>query len=152
MHQFLKLAGLFEENSTHRIWNMTLGPGESTGMHRHDYDYHFVVKSEAQHAIFGPSGEYITDFWSSGEIGFVIDGDELLPTVDFMTIPRVHAAKNVGNTTYNGILYEFKETTIGQCHVVNDGVPNTSGAPVFSISAISGIGIASALLLLCYGW
>lgn len=135
---------VIEENSTHRIWNFSLAPGESTGMHRHDYDYHFVVKSEGQHAIFGPSGAHITDFWSSGEIGFVIDGDELHPTVDFMTIPRIHAAKNIGNTTYSGILYEFKESTIGQCDAVNVGVQETNGASLLFIVASSGVAIASA--------
>lgn len=142
---------IIHENATHRIWNVTLGPGQSTGMHRHDYDYHFVVKSEAQHAIFGPSGEYIIDFWSKGEIGFIIDGDTLLPTVDFIDIPRVHLAKNIGNTTYNGILYEFKKRTIGQCHKVdtaltlddseNDSVvlTTTSSAAVFGVSATIGV-------------
>ena len=107
---FLYLTGsiIINENTTHRVWNLTLGPGQSTGMHRHDYDYHFIVTSEAQHAIYGPDGNYITDFWSSGEIGFIINGDNLEPTIDFMVIPRVHVAKNIGNTTYSGILYEFK--------------------------------------------
>ena len=142
------------KNTTHCIWNFTLGPGESTGMHRHDYDYLFVVKSEAQHAIFGPSGEYINDFWSSGEIGFIVNGDQLVPTVDFMNIPRVHAAKNIGNTTYNGILYEFKKRTIGQCDAVDsdlmnsDGTENdTSDTSVSSIAAFGVIGITAAIFM-----
>ena len=142
---FLYFTGsiIINENATHHVWNFTLGPGQSTGMHCHDYDYHFVVTSEAQYAIYGPGGDYITDFWSSGEIGFIINGDNLEPTVEFMVIPRVHAAKNIGNTTYSGILYEFKASTNGQC----DTSPSSNAPPKVVFTTVSFIAWGALILI-----
>ena len=121
-----------------RIWNFTLAPGESTAMHRHDYDYHFVVLGEAQHAIYGPDGEYIIDFWSSGVIGFKINGEFLEPTVDFITIPRTHVAKNIGNTTYYGILTESKTSTQGQCSGSESDNDGPASSSAYAASGSSG--------------
>ena len=44
---------LIHEDTTQRVWNFTLEPGQMTSMHRHDYDYTFVVIRPSTLEVFG---------------------------------------------------------------------------------------------------
>jgi len=94
-----------------RIWNMTLGPGATTSMHRHDHDYHFVVLQPAKLMLYAEDGSELFPFFASGTMGFTVTGDELKPIgATFpQPIPRVHAVKNVDGTAFEEILYESKQ-------------------------------------------
>ena len=102
---------LFEDATT-KIWNFTLGSGEMTSMHRHDCGYHFLATTSAELEVWGESGKRLMDInIKAGDIlGFSIDGDSLVQTASEnpVRIPRTHAAKNVGLTTFNEILFESK--------------------------------------------
>ena len=54
------------------MWNFTLKPGEMTSMHRHDYDYTFVVVQPSQLEVFGEDGARLFDFWAEGTKAFTI--------------------------------------------------------------------------------
>ena len=54
------------------MWNFTLKPGEMTSMHRHDYDYTFVVVQPSQLEVFGENGSRLFDFWAAGTKAFRI--------------------------------------------------------------------------------
>jgi len=86
-------------------------------MHRHDYPYHFVAIAPTQLEVYGEDGSRLFDFRAEGTLGFRIKGDFLDPIgVELPPVPRVHAAKNIGDTTYHEILYETKTQAIeGTC-------------------------------------
>lgn len=96
-----------------RVWNFTLAPGEMTSMHRHDYDYHFVAIKPTQLEVYGEDGSRLFDFTAAGVLGFKLVGDLLEPIgIDLpWPVPRVHAAKNIGESEYLEILFESKGTT-----------------------------------------
>jgi hypothetical protein len=98
------------EDAEVRVWNFTLGAGEMTSMHRHDHDYHFVAIQPTQLEVWSDSGERLFDFRAEGVLGFKIVGEFLEPIGIELPwpVPRTHAAKNIGNSTYYEILYERK--------------------------------------------
>lgn len=106
-------AVIFDDSTT-KIWNFTLGPGEMTTMHRHDCGYHFLALSSAELELYGNDGELLMDFnIKEGDIlGFSIQDEMLVQTASTnpIRIPRTHAAKNVGQTTFKEILFESKHT------------------------------------------
>ena len=96
-----------------RVWNFTLEPGQMTSMHKHDFDYSFVAVKPSRLEVFGEDGKRLFDFWAN-KLSLRVNGDYLEPTGDVKLpwkIPRVHAARNIGATTYNEILYENKYST-----------------------------------------
>lgn len=96
-----------------RVWNFTLAPGEMTSMHAHDYDYHFVAIQPTQLEVWGTNGDRLFDFRAEGVLGFKLSGDLLVPiNIELpFPVPRIHAAKNIGDSTYYEILYESKVST-----------------------------------------
>jgi hypothetical protein len=100
---------LIHEDEAVRVWNMTLAPGQMTSLHRHDYDYYFVVIEPAQLEVWGEDGSRLFDFRAEGTMGFTVQGDWLIPSVSLpRDVPRVHAAKNISPNTYYEILFETK--------------------------------------------
>jgi len=101
---------IYEDNNV-RIWNFTLAPGEMTSMHSHDNDYHFVSIAPSQLEVYGEAGDRLFDFRAEGVFGFKVEGAYLEPVgAKFpVKVPRVHSAKNIGNSTYYEILYETKK-------------------------------------------
>ena len=93
-----------------RMWNFTLAPGEMTSLHRHDYDYHFVVINPTQLEVYDEKGKVLFDFRAEGTIGFTINGDFLDPINIKLPypVPRIHAARNIGPNVYYEILFESK--------------------------------------------
>ena len=63
---------MIHEDSTQRVWNFTLKPGEMTSMHKHDFDYTFVVIQPSQLEVFGENGSRLFDFWAAGTKAFRI--------------------------------------------------------------------------------
>ena len=100
---------IFEDESV-RIWNFTLAPGESTSLHRHDYDYHFVAIAPTQLKVWGEDGSRLFDFRAEGVLAFNVVGDYLEPVgIELpFKVPRVHVAKNIGDSVYNEIIFESK--------------------------------------------
>lgn len=100
------------EDATVRVWNFTLNPGETTSMHRHYCGYHFLTVTSSTLEVWGESGHQILTISPKvGEvIGFAIANDELVQTasIDPIRIPRTHAARNIGATSFNEILFESK--------------------------------------------
>lgn len=105
---------LYEDDRV-RVWNFTLAPGQMTSMHRHDYDYHFIAIKPTQLEVWGENGSALFNFRAEGTIGFKVEGDYLVPiSKDIQlphAVPRVHAAKNIGNEMYYEILFESKIST-----------------------------------------
>jgi hypothetical protein len=108
-------SSILYEDARARVWNFTLAPNESTSMHRHDCDYHFVALEPSTLEVWGANGDRLFDFVATGTLGFKIEGDFLLqiaPTgVDMASftpirVPRVHSARNIGDATYREILFE----------------------------------------------
>ena len=110
--EFVGSRVIFEDDLV-RIWNFTLAPGEMTDMHRHDYDYHFVAIQPTQLEVYGVDGQRLFDFRAEGTLGFRLEGEFLKPTNIELPwpVPRVHAAKNIGDGYYYEILFENKLST-----------------------------------------
>lgn len=100
------------EDEVVRVWNFTLAPGQMTSMHRHDSNYHFVAVKPSQLEVRGENGSVLFNFRAEGVLGFKIEGDNLVPVSTNVQlpwiVPRTHAAKNIGPTEYNEILFESK--------------------------------------------
>ena len=62
---------LLFENDRVRVWDLCLKPGESTGLHRHEFDYFYVVigGGALQGKNADGSNKPIEDF-SDGEVRF----------------------------------------------------------------------------------
>lgn len=91
-------SSLLFENERVRVWDLRLAAGESTGLHRHETDYLYVVIGEGtlqRGDADGSRGEART--MTDGEVHFrTIDGDD------------VHEAINVGESDWRNIVVELK--------------------------------------------
>ncbi len=90
---------LLFENDRVRVWDLCLQPGESTGLHRHQFDYFYVVIGDGalQAKNADGSNKPVEDF-SDGEVRFrEIDGED------------IHEAVNVGDGPWRNIVVELKE-------------------------------------------
>ena len=90
---------LLFENDRVRVWDLNLKPGESTGLHRHQCDYLYVV-------IGGGSLQGKNADGSKKAIQELADGDVRFREVDG---EDVHEAVNVGHQTWRNIVVELKE-------------------------------------------
>ncbi|MCA9068238.1 MAG: hypothetical protein KDA84_04910 [Planctomycetaceae bacterium] len=91
---------LLFENDRVRVWDLRLEPGESTGLHRHETDFLYVVIGD---------GELQTAF-SDGTAGPprpMQDGEVRFREVDGES---VHAAVNTGGTPWRNIVVELKDS------------------------------------------
>jgi len=88
---------LLFENDRVRVWDLSLEPGDGSGLHRHTNDYFYVVIGGGTLARGNPDG-------SRGEPRTMIDGE-----VHFRSIEDadVHEAINVGETTWRNIVVEL---------------------------------------------
>jgi beta-alanine degradation protein BauB len=79
---------LLFENDRVRVWDLRLTPGESTGKHRHENDYLYVVIGD---------GELQDRKMEDGEVRWRdVDGED------------VHEATNTGSTDWRNIIVELK--------------------------------------------
>ncbi|MBT3606278.1 MAG: hypothetical protein HOE48_08860 [Candidatus Latescibacteria bacterium] len=90
---------LLFENDQVRVWDLTLAPGESTGMHRHENDYLYVVIGDGN--LQGVSAD-----GTKGEPRPMQDGEVRWNNVEGEAI---HAAINAGDTPWRNIIVELKK-------------------------------------------
>ena len=90
---------LLFENDRVRVWDLSLAPGESTGLHCHTSDYFYVVIGGGTLQAADASGH-------TGEAREMQDGE-----VHFREIPGedIHEAINVGDTPWRNIVVELKD-------------------------------------------
>jgi quercetin dioxygenase-like cupin family protein len=90
---------LLFENDRVRVWDLCLQPGESTGLHRHESDYLYVVIGDGTLQGKNTDGsDRPVQHMPDGEVRFrEIEGEE------------VHEAVNVGDRQWRNIIVELKE-------------------------------------------
>lgn len=88
---------LLFENEQVRVWDLRLAPGESTGLHRHETDFFYVVIGDGSLQRLAADG-------SSQPARQMSDGD-----VHFRHVAGedVHEAVNVGTTPWRNIVVEL---------------------------------------------
>jgi beta-alanine degradation protein BauB len=95
---------LLFENDRVRVWDLTLQPGESLPLHRHELDYLYVVIGD---------GTLQTGFadGTADEPRQMADGDVRFRDVSSPADgPRAtHSATNVGDSPWRNIVVELKE-------------------------------------------
>ena len=91
---------LLFENDRVRVWDLSLAPGESTGLHRHTDDYFFVVIGDGTLQAGDANGtKREARAMRNGEVRFSeVDGE------------NVHEATNVGDTPWRNIVVELKDS------------------------------------------
>jgi hypothetical protein len=96
------------ENDKVIVWEMTLEPGESTGLHTHDNEYFFQVISGSTLETISSDGDSLGEFdFPTGSTHYLtLEGDELV--YGDLRVPAKHDAKNVGASRYYEILVELK--------------------------------------------
>lgn len=83
------------ENDHVRVWQVSLAPGESQPLHRHDRPYLVVAVSGAMNVVETAEGERI-------------DAPEPTGSVVFREAGATHTLTNIGETTYVARLVELK--------------------------------------------
>ena len=93
---------LLFENEKVKVWEMRLDPGESTDVHKHDFDNILIqisgdrVAVEPDPATEGPYNEYLEAEVFPGNVIYVEKGG-------------IEKAVNVGKETYYEIVVELKD-------------------------------------------
>jgi quercetin dioxygenase-like cupin family protein len=90
---------LLFENDRVRVWDLRLEPGESTGVHRHESDYLYVVIGDGALQTVYADG-------SSDPPREMRDGDVRFREVNG---GAVHEAINVGDRPWRNIVVELKQ-------------------------------------------
>jgi hypothetical protein len=90
------------ENERVKIWEMELGPGEKSAVHRHEMDYILVQLGGDK-----IRGEFEPD--TAGELSGVVEGDVELGRVFYVRKGGIETAVNPGQETYREILIELKD-------------------------------------------
>ena len=98
------------ENDRVVVWEMTLEPGESTGLHTHTNTYFFQVIEGSTLKTLGEDGTDYGDLQlAPGDTVYVdVEGDQI--RVGDFTGPARHEAVNTGDSRYFEILVELKQT------------------------------------------
>ena len=96
------------ENDRVIVWEMTLEPGESTGLHTHEHEYFFQVVSGSKLETISSEGDSlgVFDFATGSTHYLTLDGNELV--YGNIRVPAKHEAKNVGPNRYHEVLVELK--------------------------------------------
>ncbi len=100
MHEVSNQVGtkLLFENDRVRVWDLSLAPGESTGVHRHGNDYFFVT-------IGGGLLQGIDASGLKGEPRQMGDGEVHWRSLEGED--AVHEAVNVGDSPWRNIVVEM---------------------------------------------
>jgi quercetin dioxygenase-like cupin family protein len=88
-------ARILLENEYVRVWQVSLAPGETQPLHRHDLPYLVVSVSGAMNVIETVDGQRI-------------DAPEPTGSVVFREPGATHTLTNIGETTYVARLVELK--------------------------------------------
>lgn len=87
---------VIEDHDRVRIWELVLGPGESSEWHAHQHEYIFVVIEPAPLRTDYDDGTSRVYPAQAGEVVY--------------TPPSTHRVTNVGTTRYRNVIIELKET------------------------------------------
>ena len=101
MHSVSTRVGteLLFENDRVRVWHMVLGPGESSEMHRHEYDYLFVHLTRTRLESRSPGSDDVRVFDSEdGFVSFSVVGREGRPP---------HQVTNVAGEPHRQVVVEL---------------------------------------------
>ncbi len=90
---------LLFENERVRVWDLRLAPGESTGLHRHEHDYLYVVIGDGRLQAADAEG-------NRGEARDMQDGEVRFSALEG---EAVHEAFNVGAGPWRNIVVELKD-------------------------------------------
>lgn len=90
---------LLYENERVRVWDLCLEPGESTGLHRHQCDYLYVVIGDGRLQAADAEGK-------RGEARDMMDGEVRFNRVSG---EAVHEAINAGAEPWRNIVVELKD-------------------------------------------
>ena len=85
---------IFEDDEI-KVWNLTLDPGEASGMHTHNHDYFYYVVEGSELEIHREDGTVDTVAMTPGD---VVGGKE----------GSRHDARNIGDTRFRNVLVEVK--------------------------------------------
>ena len=93
---------LLFENERVRVWDLQLAPGASTGLHRHELDYLYVVIGDGTLQSVHADGHCDPPRdMQDGDVRFrQIDGEDC------------HAAVNAGTTPWRNIVIELKDRSL----------------------------------------
>jgi len=90
------------ENDRVRIWEMRLGPGESSDVHRHELDNVLVL-------ISGDKIAAIPEPDTAGPYRDYFEADVVPGTAVYVQRGGVETAKNVGAAPFHEIIVELKD-------------------------------------------
>ena len=91
---------LLFENDAVRVWDLRLDPGQSTGLHRHETDYlYIVIGSGTLQRIDADGTRNPPETMNDGEVRFRPVSAE-----------AVHEAVNAGSTPWRNIVVELKRS------------------------------------------
>ena len=94
---------LLFENDRVKVWELALGPGESSDVHEHEHDYLLIqlegdkiagIFEEDTHGEFPPG---------------IVEGDVAPANVFYTRKGGIETAKNTGQQPYREILVELKD-------------------------------------------
>ena len=96
------------ENDKIVVWEMTLEPGEATGVHIHTRSYMLYVIEGSKVDTLDTDGTSLgaVEAEAGHTVYFELQGDQLL--LGEKRFPAKHDAKNIGTTRYREVLVEFK--------------------------------------------
>jgi hypothetical protein len=96
------------ENDKVAVWEMTLAPGESSGVHTHRRDVLFHVIEGSTLQVSDASGTVLVTHPMPPDFTILLkcEGDEL--TSELVRLPATHETRNVGETRYREFVVELK--------------------------------------------
>lgn len=89
---------LLFENDRVRVWDLSLAPGESTGVHRHENDYFFVT-------VGGGLLQGVDAEGTKSDPRPMGDGEVHFPSLEGQD--AVHEAINIGDDPWRNIVVEL---------------------------------------------
>jgi len=95
---------LLFENDAVKVWEMVLAPGEASDLHRHDYEYFFVVvEGESIDADFVAGAS--DDLAEARSIRIPVEPGRVI----YVPPGNTETAVNRSGTTYREVLVELKD-------------------------------------------
>ena len=104
------------ENDRIRVWEMRLGPGQSSELHRHVHDYVFVYVTPTLLESREPGGKPRVRSFEDGFVQHTVVGRE----------GKTHRVRNAGDVTHRQIIVEL----LGPTSAEDAPPPETNGRVV----------------------
>lgn len=83
------------ENERVKVWDITLDPGDDTGLHTHELEHFVYLTAVSEMEVHWPNGASERRSHEPGVVQYRPAGD-------------THSARNVGDSRLQGIIVEFK--------------------------------------------